>query len=509
MTMIIIKNINNNNQNINKEINDKNNISETNRENKNLKDSFSKFSNISKIEKAEEIFESKAWKQQSNNNNYNKNNTKRNENYNKINQDQMSNLDKTVLSDSSSISKTILSPKGTSFLSSNGNNIGINLNLNSNNTSCFSKRVEYSNTKARKMAVKSKFKKKIEEEEAKIDLFTESLNNIEKMKLIQKLENEEEKLNNDINFINNITTDTTAASININTNINDKNNSNLNMIHLMAKKMLKNSIFGKYLLNNKKPKKPIKEDIENKFYTLQKYKNIIGMVEHLKNKIFKKKYIDFNFETFDEYLNDEDDKIFNPKLLENMGINRFIRNARKCLYKKEKFNKRSQSKAYGLNVFKFNNVFQANRRPTRYATTKNVDYIKINNLNIKRNFGYYKPKKNLNLSYLSNTNSKKKINFKRRKLHNYTTTTNNDSISSIKYNLYPVKKRKKYFSSEKNTEYYPEKSNSIPRKIRINLKTYKYNKKNNGINSNILNQIRERITNNSISNRKNFCNEFM
>ena len=508
-----IKNQNNNNQNQinNKESGDKNNfISETTKENKNLKVSLDNFSNISKIEKPEEILGSKTLKLQSNDKNFNNkknnNNRNKNNNINKVNQDQMSNLDKTVLSDSSSMSKTILSPKGTSFLSSNGTNIvGINLNLNSNNASCFSKRVEYSNTKAKKVTLKPKFKKKLEEEESKIELFTESLNNIEKMKLIQKLENEEGKLNNDINFINNITTDTTAASININSNINDKNNINLNMIHLMAKKMLKNSIFGKYLLNNKKPKKPIKEDIENKFYTLQKYKNIIGMVEHLKNKIFKRKYIDFNFETFDDYLNDEDDKIFNPTLLENMGINRFIRNARKCLYKKEKFNKRSQSKAYGLNSFKFNNVFQANRRPTRYATTKNMDYINLNNFNIKRNFGYYKPKKNLNLSNLSNTNSKDKIKFKRRKLHNYTTTTNNDSINSIKYNLYPVKKRKKYFSSKKNNEYYPEKSNSLPKKIRINIKTFKYNKKNNGINSNILNQIRERITNinNTINNRKN------
>ena len=78
------------------------------------------------------------------------------------------------------------------------------------------------------------------------------------------------------------------------------------------------------------------------------------MIEHLKNKTFKKKYIDFNYETFDDYLNDEDDKLFNHTLLKTMGINRFIRNAKECLYKKEKMTKRSQSKAYGLNIFKFN-----------------------------------------------------------------------------------------------------------------------------------------------------------
>ena len=169
--------------------------------------------------------------------------------------------------------------------------------------------------------------------------------------------------------------------------------------------MLKNSIFGKYLINNKKHKKSFKEeDLESKFYTLQKYKNIIGMIEHLKHKIFKKKYIDFNYETFDEYLNDEDDKLFNQSLLKTMGINRFIRNAKECLYRNKKINKRSQSRAYGLNSFKFNNIFQTHQKPTRFATTKKINYYDDNN-NIfnKRNFGYYRPR-NLNLSYLSSTN---------------------------------------------------------------------------------------------------------
>ena len=478
----------------NKEINDKLNLVNETQENKISKEA-SIFSDISEIEKPEKNNnEQKNINQQQNNEN--KNNLE-NENNNKVNQDQMSNID--ILSDSSSISKTVLSPKGSSLLSSNGNNIGIKLNLNANNASSYSKRVEYSNTKAKRKGIRPKFKKKIEEE-PQLELFTETLSNTEKMKLIQKLENDEEKLNNEINLINNITADTTFSSININNN--EEHNENLNMIHLMAKKMLKNSVFGKYLLNNKKPKKPIKEDIEKKFYTLQKYKNIIGMIEHLKNKIFKKKYVDFNYETFDDYLNDEDDKLFNYSLLKTMGINRFIRNAKECLYKREKLNKRSQSKAYGLNAFKFNNVFQTNRRPTRFATTKNVDYYKLNNLNIKRNFGYYKPKKNLSI-LSSSTNSKSKIKNQRKKLHNYT-TTNNESLNSITYNIVPVNKKKKYLSSEKNTEYNKKKNSSVQKKIRINIKTFKYNKKNNNdINSNVLNKIRERITNNSINNRSN------
>ena len=490
----------NNNDNI-----DKNNLSNISKESKIvLKESLSKFSNISKNDNQEENneHEPKVIIQQINENENKNNNNQCDANINnKAIQDQISNLDKTVLSDSSSMSRTVLSPKAFSDINHENN---IRLNFNTNNRSSFSKRVEYSNTKARKK-IKSKFNKKIGEEEKKIELSTDSMSSIEKMKLIQKLEKDEERLNNEINFINNITSDTTLASIN--SNNKDANENSSNMLHLMAKKMLKNSIFNKYLINNKKPKKPIKEDIEDKFYTLQKYKNIIGMIEHLKNKIFKKKYTDFNYETFDEYLNDEDDKLFNQSLLKTMGINRFIKNARECLYKKEKLNKRSQSKAYGLNSFKFNNVFQANQKPTRFVTTKKLDYYNLNNLNNKLNFGYYRPKRNLNLSYLSSTtNSKSTIKNKRAKL-NYT-TTNNDSVGSITYNIKPVNKKKRFFSSEQTTEYYPEKSSSIPKKIRINIKTFKFNKKSNeplNLNNNILKKIRERITNNytSIINKYN------
>jgi len=305
---INIKFDNNDNLIINKD-NDNN---KENKENKMLKESLSKFS-MSKIEIETDEPKINLHKVENVENN-------------KVNQekDNMSNLDKTVISESlSSLSKTLLSPKAFSFLS-NGNNINFNTN------SSYAKRVEYSNNKAKKKYIRPRFKKKIEEEKSNVELYTEPINPAEKMKLIQKLENDEEKLNNEINFLNNITTDTTVESINSN-NVSSHHkggndtcaNGNLNMIHLMAKKMLKNSVFGKYLINNKKHKKSFKEeDLESNFYTLQKYKNIIGMIEHLKHKIFKKKYTDFNYETFDEYLNDEDDKLFNQSLLKTMGINR-------------------------------------------------------------------------------------------------------------------------------------------------------------------------------------------
>ena len=71
---------------------------------------------------------------------------------------------------------------------------------------------------------------------------------------IQKLKNNEEVLNNEINFMNIITNDTKVKFININHNISSHHKGdnnicgNFNMIYLVAKKMLKNSIFGKYLI---------------------------------------------------------------------------------------------------------------------------------------------------------------------------------------------------------------------------------------------------------------------
>ena len=499
---INIKFDNNDNLIINKD-NDNN---KENKENKMLKESLSKFS-MSKIEIETDEPKINLHKVENVENN-------------KVNQekDNMSNLDKTVISESlSSLSKTLLSPKAFSFLS-NGNNINFNTN------SSYAKRVEYSNNKAKKKYIRPKFKKKIEEEKSNVELYTEPINPAEKIKLIQKLENDEEKLNNEINFLNNITTDTTVESINSN-NVSSHHkggndtcaNGNLNMIHLMAKKMLKNSVFGKYLINNKKHKKSFKEeDLESNFYTLQKYKNIIGMIEHLKHKIFKKKYTDFNYETFDEYLNDEDDKLFNQSLLKTMGINRFIKNAKACLYRNKKINKRSHSRAYGLNSFKFNNVFQTHQKPKRFATTKKINYYDDNN-NIfnKRNFGYYRPR-NLNLSYISTNNSQDNIKNRRQKINNYTTynTKNNESMGSISENnnLVPINnKNRKYFASEQNTVYNPEKYSSIPKKIKININKYKKNNnKNHGLNANLLSKIRERINNDGRVNKykdKNSSND--
>ena len=154
---------------------------------------------------------------------------------------------------------------------------------------------------------------------------------------------------------------------------------------------------------------------------MQKYKDIIGLIEKIKNKIFKKKYIDFNYEVFDEYLNDDDDKIFSQSLLNLTGINRFIKNAKTSLYQTEKQKKRAYSKVNNLYSYKFKKeVIQKN-----YAKTQN----NFGKFMPKRNLGYYKLKRNLNLSYL--TSDENNINFKNNLLRkNYKKNESNNSITS-------------------------------------------------------------------------------
>ena len=366
--------------------------------------------------------------------------------------DLLNNLDKTNISDSISLSsKIVLSPK--TFSLSNENN--------SNNISETSKKIEFSyNNPKKNFKINSK-----ENENLNISI-CDKLKEEEKIKLRKKLENDEIKFKNDLNILNNITSHTTMDSININNsfeNKNKNNDKNLNLLHLMAKKLLKNSIFGKHLLKNKKKKKIIKNDLENKFYTLQKYKDIIGLIENIKNKIFKKKYTDFNYQTFDEYLNDEDDKIFSSSLLKIIGIKRFIKKAKISLYQKEKLKKRAFSKAYNMNSFKFNKIFEQNPIRKRYIT----EHKNFENFIPKRNIGYYNPRKKLNLSYLTseeNNVKTNKKNYNKKKL-NSSRTSNNESIINSNIN------RKKFFGSE----------NTKNKNFRINLKVYRYNDKFNKI----------------------------
>ena len=356
-------------------------------------------------------------------------------------------------SESISFNSKILSPRAFSSLSNE---------INSNNISEISKKIELYYNKQK--SFKKKTKEQNDISNLSTDIIFDKLKQEEKIKLRNKLENEQKNFMNEMNIINNITTDTTTASIN---NSNSGIGSKKNLIHLMATKMLKNSVFSKYLIKNKNEKKIIKGDLEHKFYTLQKYKDIIGLIENLKKKIFKKKFIDFNYQSFDDYLNDDDDKLFSQSFINKTKINSFLKKAKFSLYQKEKQKKRAYSKANNLNL-KFNKINNIHILKQRYVTEqKNLEKIKP-----KRNFGYYNPKKNLNLTYLisdENNNNKKQRRSKYRKktLDNSEVNSIDKSINSS--NSYIQKAfNKKFFSSE----------NTKDKNLNINLKTYKFNNKN-------------------------------
>ena len=357
-----------------------------------------------------------------------------------------------ITSDSISFnSKMILSPKAFSSLSNENN---------SNNASEISKRKEYYYPNKKNIT-----NKKLKSNEDINIILLDNLKQDKKIKLKNKLELDEKKFRQDLNIIDNITNDTTINS-NSNENNDINKNNNLNIIHLMAKKMLTNSIFGKYLIKNKKTKKIIRADLENKFYTLQKYKDIIGLIEKIKNKIFKKKYIDFNYEAFDEYLNEDDDKIFSPSLFNFQGFNKFIKNIKTSLYHTERHKKRAYSKSNNLNSYKFNKDLIHKK----YAKTEN----NLGKFIPKRNLGYIKLKRNLNLSYLNdeeninNLNHNLKIKKNKKKESNNSITTYNESIINSIYSNNDNNNSNKCLSSENTTN----------NKLNINIK------KNNFINEN-------------------------
>ena len=183
-------------------------------------------------------------------------------------------------------------------------------------------------------------KKKMEEKEV---LLSEELNKEKKEEILNKIKEEEKKFKEELKTIDNI------QMLNPIINFNEKN-----IVGQIAEKLIKSTIFSKYLIGNKKLKNSLKVDLENKFYILQKYKNIIGLIERMRNKIFTKKINDFNFYTFDEYLNDDNDKIFVKSLVKIPYFNSFIQKAKNILFQKETMAKRAYSKNIIFKPHKFN-----------------------------------------------------------------------------------------------------------------------------------------------------------
>ena len=229
-------------------------------------------------------------------------------------------------------------------------------------------------------------------------LLNEELSQNNKEKIISKLKEEETKFNEELNIIR---------------KYQNKNNSyDNNIIRIIAEKLIKTTIFSKYLIHNKKSK----TFLENKFYILQKYKNIIGLIERMRNKIFTKKLNDFNIYTFNEYLNDENDKLFTKYLINIPYFNKFIQQAKDTFYKSDLLDRKTFSKYYEKNYKNDNNGFN-NRLYNSYSNNffgRNIH--KRNNQVIHRNMAFTPNRNikyvNLDIRYTNTINKYENINYK-------------------------------------------------------------------------------------------------
>ena len=295
-----------------------------------------------------------------------------------------------------------------------------NININSMTTRRNNKSDLYEND-SNNYQIRIKRAKKKENE--KVVLLSNELSKKKKQEIINKLKIEEEKFNEELDLIDNIS-------------MFNSNNKEKSMVGQIAEKFIKTTIFSKYLIGNKKSKNTNKDEIENKFYILQKYKNIIGMIEKMRNKIFSKKVNDFNFYTFDEYLNDDNDKHINKTIMKIPYFKSFIEKAKNIQYKKEPMEKRAYSKNYTIQKHIFN--MDNNNIYTSHLSSYSNNFFPQNYNNKKQSQGMF--------DLISTPNNKKKCaNFSNsRNKDFYLYNKNSNSKGTIRKEL----------NSENHSRYY-------------------------------------------------------
>ena len=292
--------------------------------------------------------------------------------------------------------------------------------------------------------------KNIISDDNKNEINNDIMENNKKLELIEKLKKDEIKFQNDLNIIDNI-------SLNSNLSFNQKaQDNNYNILNHIAQKILKGSIFSKYLVNknpyeNNLINKEGKE-IEKNFYKLQKYKNIIGIIEHLNNKKFSKKLIDFNFNSFEDYLDDEDDKVFTPSLLNIKGIEPFINKIKLSLDKREKIINILRTKSYEQKNDKI--VKGIKDYQIKYPTSTNSFYYGKKDI---KNFGY----QNIKNSIRDSKNKNKTNNDEKSKSNKKTISKNNSRNKKKPKMMYNI-------GTNKRAETDINKESKSPRNFDIN-----------------------------------------
>ena len=201
-----------------------------------------------------------------------------------------------------------------------------------------------------------------------------------KDKIIDMIKKSNELFNKQLEYIDNIDNLPFKSK-----NDTTQHNAN-NLITLIANRLIKTSIFGKYLVNtNKKAnslKIPIKGELVDKFYTLQKYKNLVDVIKSRRIGIFPKKIYDWNYYTFDEFLNDEEDYVFTDNFMKSSIYTSFINKI-----------KRGMRKPINANRSAYKNYYYSSKR---YNSAEK--YPNLNRSSIMNNSAYYKRTNKITLS---------------------------------------------------------------------------------------------------------------
>ena len=277
-----------------------------------------------------------------------------------------------------------------------------------------------------------------------------------KDKITEMLNKSNDEFNKQIEHIN-ILDDLPFKTANDNKKTHSGTVQGSNIIKLIANKLIKTSIFGKYLTNiNKKPqnlKIPIRGEIVDKFYTLQKYKNLVEIIKSRRIGILPKQIYDWNYYTFDEFLNDEEDYVFTDSFVKSSTFTPFIQKIKKTMRKP-------------INNNYHRNSIGKNHAQTRYAS---ADRYHLKRSNILNNSAYYSRTKKITLS----SHPKKRVNkfiSISSYIHDNSVERNNSQTSQpqkTSYNTY-----KKVGNKEKVTSYTSAKKQAItPFRFKISTST--------------------------------------
>ena len=79
-----------------------------------------------------------------------------------------------------------------------------------------------------------------------------------------------------------------------------------NIISLIAEKLIMSSVFGKYITHhsiiniNNESSSHLDDELVDKFYMMQKYKNLVEIIKSKQSNIFPKKIYNWNFNDFED-----------------------------------------------------------------------------------------------------------------------------------------------------------------------------------------------------------------